>query len=48
LVIAQDKDPAGMSAATACARRWVSAGRVVVLTNQTQNDLNDVLMEAAL
>ena len=46
LVIAQDQDHAGMSAASTCARRWVVAGREVLLTRQAANDLNDVLLEA--
>lgn len=47
LVIAQDKDPAGIAAASTCAARWAGAGKTVYVTNQTQNDLNDVVMEAA-
>jgi hypothetical protein len=47
LVIARDNDPAGITAATACARRWKEAGRHVLITNQKQNDLNDVLKEVA-
>jgi putative DNA primase/helicase len=47
LVIAQDQDAAGVKAATTCARRWVAAGREVLVTNQSANDLNDVLREAA-
>lgn len=46
LVIAQDQDPAGMAAASICANRWANAGRTVLVTNQQQNDLNDVLKEA--
>jgi hypothetical protein len=45
LVIAQDKDLAGVAAATSCANRWVGAGRRVLVTNQIENDLNDVLTE---
>lgn len=47
LVIAQDRDPAGMAAAAICSTRWANAGRVVFVTDQQQNDLNDVLTEAA-
>jgi putative DNA primase/helicase len=47
LVIAQDKDPAGIAAATICATRWANEGRSVLVTDQQQNDLNDVLKEAA-
>lgn len=47
LVIAQDKDAAGMAAASICANRWAQEGRTVLLTDQQQNDLNDVLKEAA-
>ncbi len=47
LVIAQDQDPAGMSAASICARRWADAGREVLVTRQAANDLNDVLQEVA-
>ena len=41
LGIAQDKDPAGIQAATATAKRWTDAGRIVWVTDQTQGDLND-------
>lgn len=47
VVIAQDKDPAGMAAAAICATRWANEGRAVRVTDQKQNDLNDVLKEAA-
>lgn len=47
LVIAQDQDPAGTSAASICARRWAEAGREVLVTRQAANDLNDVLKEVA-
>lgn len=47
LVIAQDQDPAGMSAASICARRWADADKEVLVTRQAANDLNDVLMELA-
>ncbi len=46
LVISQDMDPAGMSAASICARRWAEAGRDVRVTRQTANDLNDLLRGA--
>lgn len=41
LVIAQDRDPAGIAAATTCAQRWADADRWVAATQQQQNDLND-------
>lgn len=47
LVIGQDQDPAGMSATAICSGRWVEAGREVFITQQSANDLNDVLTEAA-
>lgn len=47
LVIAADNDPAGIKAADELARRWVAAGREVIVTRQAANDLNDVLREAA-
>jgi len=47
LVIAQDQDPAGMSAASICSRRWAEADREVLITRQAANDLNDALREAA-
>ena len=47
LVIAQDKDAAGIAAASKCACRWADAGREVFVTRQEVNDLNDVLQEAA-
>lgn len=47
LVIARDRDPAGMTAAAACADRWTKAGREVRITRQSKNDLNDVLRENA-
>lgn len=43
LIIAVDQDDAGMAAATACADRWVNAGKTVLLTNQLENDLNNSL-----
>lgn len=45
LVIAVDQDPAGITAANTCATRWVNDNRTVLLTNQSKNDLNDVLTE---
>lgn len=42
LLIAVDRDEAGIDAAQACATRWVSAGRTVQLTTQATNDLNDL------
>ncbi len=47
LVIAQDQDPAGMSAAAICARRWAEADKEVLVTRQAANDLNDVLQEVS-
>lgn len=47
LVIAQDQDPAGRSAAAICSRRWAEAGREVWVTRQAANDLNDVVMGVA-
>lgn len=47
LVIAQDQDPAGIAAATACASRWADAGKEVWVTRQSANDLNDALQEVA-
>ena len=47
LVIAEDKDPAGIAAAASCSTRWANEGRTVLVTDQRQNDLNDVLEEAA-
>jgi len=41
LYIAQDDDPAGRKAATACATRWAEAGRLVHVSQQQKNDLND-------
>ena len=47
LTIACDNDPAGIKAARECAGRWFAAGVEVIVTRQEQNDLNDLLMEAA-
>jgi len=46
LYIAQDSDPAGVKAATACATRYHAAGRYVAISNQSQNDINDTAGEA--
>lgn len=48
LVIGQDQDPAGIAAATTCAQRWAAAGKEVLVSRQTQNDLNDVLKGATV
>ena len=45
LVIAQDKDPAGIAAAMTCAARWVTSFKEVFITKQAANDLNDVVTE---
>ena len=47
LMIGADNDPAGRTAATACAIRWADAGAKVFVTRQAENDLNDSLAEAA-
>lgn len=47
IIIAQDRDPAGERAATSCGQRWAAAGRKVLVTDQAENDLNDVLREVA-
>ncbi|AGW91519.1 hypothetical protein N234_15930 [Ralstonia pickettii DTP0602] len=47
LIIGADNDPAGAPAASQCAQRWAGAGREVLVTRQSQNDLNDTLKEAA-
>ncbi len=47
LLIGADNDPAGRRAAQECAGRWHAAGVEVLITKQEQNDLNDVLQEAA-
>ncbi|MFL9996120.1 toprim domain-containing protein [Paraburkholderia sediminicola] len=44
LVIARDNDPAGIRAVGTCAQRWANAGRTVLVTQQQQNDLNDLVM----
>lgn len=41
LYIAQDNDPAGITAATTCALRWADSDRLVTVTQQKQNDMND-------
>ncbi|MDC6177812.1 toprim domain-containing protein [Ralstonia solanacearum] len=47
LTIGADNDAAGAAAAQECAARWANADREVYITRQTQNDLNDILKEAA-
>ena len=47
LTIACDNDPAGIKGARACAALWDAAGVEVFITRQQENDLNDLLMEAA-
>lgn len=43
IYIAADNDPAGIKAATACAQRWHQAGRLVEVSQQDENDINDLL-----
>ena len=43
LGIGQDKDPAGIRAAMATAKRWADAGRIVWVTDQEENDINDAV-----
>jgi putative DNA primase/helicase len=43
LVISQDQDIAGATAAARCAQRWAQADREVLVTRQIENDLNDSL-----
>ncbi|MEW9580599.1 toprim domain-containing protein [Paraburkholderia sp. DGU8] len=45
LTIARDNDPAGIAAADECGRRWVEAGAEVLVSQQTENDLNDTILE---
>ncbi|WP_239499137.1 DUF7146 domain-containing protein [Paraburkholderia tuberum] len=47
LTIGADNDPAGIDAAHTCAQRWAADGCEVFMTKQAENDLNDVLKEAA-
>jgi hypothetical protein len=47
LVIGADNDPAGIHAASTCAKRWTEEAREVLVTKQTANDLNDTLREVA-
>jgi hypothetical protein len=47
LTIAADNDPAGQAAAQTCATRWAAAGRTVSVTQQRQNDINDLVQEVA-
>lgn len=42
IYIAQDNDTAGIKAATASARRWTAAGKFVSVSQQKQNDINDL------
>ena len=46
LLIAADNDPAGITAANQCATRWANAEREVFITKQSQNDINDAVLEA--
>lgn len=43
LVIAQDRDPAGERGALACANRWYASGKQVRISQQLENDVNDIL-----
>lgn len=47
LTIACDNDPIGIKSARECAGIWADAGVEVFVTRQEQNDLNDVVKEAA-
>lgn len=47
LVIGADNDAAGTAAAQQCAQRWANVGAEVYVTRQSENDLNDILKEAA-
>lgn len=47
LTISRDNDSAGIAAADECAQRWSEADREVFVTQQTANDLNDLLAEVA-
>lgn len=47
LLIAVDNDPAGISAAEACATRWHDAGVEVLLVKAAAGDINDLAMRAA-
>ena len=47
LTIACDNDPAGIKAARQCSAAWAAAGVEVYVTRQEQNDLNDLVREAA-
>ena len=42
LYVAQDVDPAGIKATAECAARWTNAGRLVFVSGQQQNDINDL------
>ena len=48
LLVACDRDMAGEKAATACAERWAAAGRDVLVTRQTVNDMNDLVQQIAV
>ncbi|MCO4879558.1 toprim domain-containing protein [Paraburkholderia caribensis] len=48
LVIAADNDPAGSKAARTCADRWAEAGAEVVVTRQSESDINDTLKKEVL
>lgn len=41
LYIAQDNDVAGIAAANTCGQRWANSDRLVTVSQQTKNDLND-------
>lgn len=47
LVIARDNDPAGIAAAYDCSAAWTAAGAEVFVTDQAENDVNDVVREVA-
>lgn len=49
LVIAQDNDPAGVAAASECARRWRAAGKsaAIVADKREGADINDLARECA-
>ena len=48
LTICRDNDLAGIKASEKCAARWLEAGHIVHITSQIENDINDILTEAAL
>lgn len=47
LLIAVDNDPAGISAADACATRWHEAGAEVLMVKAAEGDINDLAKRAA-